>query len=481
MTATILGEAWSATIDLSDTDLTFDQAYSAQGWIAARFGLPATSVMVVPHESGRNDLATLMVFEHNPLQQVQLFRGPTLDLETGRAIVGIHTDGKPAFWQFFRPGYGAFHGLIFGTTGSGKSGLVHTLIAESSHSGVIAPIIADGKGGLSFPDYQEHVSAFAGTVPRTWTMLCGVEAMLDKRKRDRARVVWIDSDGRRRRGLANFTPTPADPILWVLVDELPVIAQDPLFGKDCVRILARIAKEGRQFGIGVTYVQQTPSLEESGDAKGASALRGMAASMNIAAFRTGDQVDKQMGLPMKLPIDPASLPERWPDGSTTAGLGFLARTDSPTMTMRGLHQEDPYHWASTGRPAPIPPNLLTVAGPLFGSWRDLIDIDDDTVVAVLPDGRLLRAGESVKEAAKAGPPEPKPAASTGTAWEVLSAKLYANYPQGATTKTLEAATGLARNTIGNALNRAAERGEAHRLTGNVWKLGPAPAELVKSA
>jgi hypothetical protein len=462
---------WSATIDLSATDKTYDEAQASAGFIAARLGLPLTSVMVVPHDSGRHDLAKLMVFERNPLQQKQLFAAPTLDLATGYATVGRHTDGRPALWRFFVPGWGVCHGLIFGTTGAGKSGLLHVLFAEARHSGVICTLFGDPDGGESVPEYTEHVQVFSGSVPRIYEMLRGVERILEDRRRTRGRERWQDEQGRWHRGRGTFTPTREDPMLMVVLDEWPTIAADLVYGKECVRIAGQIGKRGRKFGIGLIVVTQIPSLDEMG--KDAGAVRGMAAGMNVAAFRTADAQDKQMGLPMKLPIDPASLPERWPDGSLTAGLGFLARSDAAAMPMRGLFQEDPYSWARSGDPAPIPARLMQVGGPLFGSWREMLDVEEDDVVAVLPDGRLLMAGESPE------PTEPstaKPATSqpSGSAWDKLRPVLEA-HPHGATTKVLSLDTGLNRKLISTTLRRYEAKGEAHEATtGGVWKLGPAP-------
>jgi hypothetical protein len=333
--------------------------------------------------------------------------------------------------------------------------MLQVLFTEARHSGRICTLFGDPDGGLSVPEYTEQVQVFAGSVPRIHEMLLGVERLMDRRRRERAKP-WVDEQGRRHRGHATFTATPDDPMILVVLDEWPTIGKDPILGKACTRIAGQIGKRGRKIGVGLVVVTQIPSLEEMGS--DAQAVRGMAAGMNIAAFRTAAAQDKETGLPMKLPIDPASLPERWPDGSPTAGLGFLARSDAAAAPMRGLYQSDPYHWATTGTPAEIPGWLLDSGGAYFRDWRDLLDVDDDEAL-----------GQVTGDAAAA-----KPAAVGRPAWDQIR-EVLADKPHGATTAVLAQVTGLTQSHVATTLRR--HTAEAHPVGSekcSVWKLGPAP-------
>jgi len=63
-------------------------------------------------------------------------------------------------------------------------------------------------------------------------------------------------------------------------------------------------------------------------------------------FRTSDKLSKQMGLPQDLPVDPANLPEAWPDGTSTAGLGYVASAGGRLSPVRVHYVQDPYYWAT---------------------------------------------------------------------------------------------------------------------------------------
>lgn len=472
---------WTATIDLSNTKKTYDDIRDGTtGFIAARYKLPPTSVTIEPHESGRHDLGTLMVFETNPLQDAQLFNGLTFDPKTGKVTIGKHTDGRDAKWQFYVPGWGVCHGLIFGATGAGKSGLLNTLMVEARHSGVIATLFGDPHNGQSATDWMDNVTAFAGSVPRIVAMLRGAEQMMDERKRKAGRVKYTDANGNQRRRGGAFKPTRDNPILMVFIDEFSTVANDPIYGEEVVRIVARIGKEGRKFGVGVVLLVQVPSLEEMGNSQ---SLRSMVSSMNIAAFRTADAMSARMGIPMNLPIDPVNLPAWWPNGDITAGLGFLARGDAPASPMRSKWVPDSdsddqlYGWATTGDPASIPENLLPVGGPFFASWQQVIDMDDDDIVAVGPDGSFIRIEDlaggvaPIVGGARAANSAAAPAQQTSTAWDLIEAALR-GHPHGMTTATLRDHTELKQQTVRTTLTRRRDnQGDVHELPGGVWKLG----------
>jgi hypothetical protein len=473
---------WTATIDLSDTDKTFADltATGVTGFIAARFKLPPTSVQIVPHQSRRGDLGTLMVYEVNPLQDVQKFK--ELSFNNGTVVVGKRADGGPAKWDLYRPGFGACHGFIFGVTGAGKSGLLDVLLIEARHSGTVCTLLADPHNGKSFPDWMDNVTVFAGKIPRIHAMLVGVERMMEERKSHSGQETFVDAMGRTRRKGGGFFPTRENPIIMVFLDEWPKIAQDPIYGPDCVRIVAKIGEDGRKFGIGAVTVAQMPDVDKNG---GDRSVRSNMSGMNLAAFRTSDSVSGNIGIPVSLPIDPKDLPDKWPDGSSTAGYGYLARDEDATSPMRSLfspgqdHEDELIEWATSGDPAALPGNLMTVAGPFFYSWRELLDVTDGDVVAIGPNGEHWRAGDD--EAASVEPAAPASQGSGGTvrAWDLLKAALEER-PHGATTATLRDATGLGQPTVRTTLVRRSEKGHAHELAGGVWKLGPAP-ELAEVA
>lgn len=368
------GLGWEAIIQLPLTDAqTSETAVNAVRRIAKAYRVPVAQVQVELPIDGLEDTARLMILTRNTLADEQVFSGPTFDLETGRFQLGMHADGTLAFWRLYTPDSGANHGMVAGTTGAGKSGLLMNLCAEIRHSGNSILLLADPDEGSSVRDWQLGAHAFAGTVPRIRRMLQGAERIMHSRRR-RFGGWWTDENGVRRRGLGYFNPTRENPGIFCVIDECPDVLADP----ECARIIAQIGKKGRKYGVAVIVFVQIPSLSELG---GDLAVRSMLSSTNIVIFRTSDKLSAQMGLPMSLPIDPTSLPEQWPDGSTTAGLGYLAKVGGRVSPLRVGHQRDPHHWASTGDPAPIPPEdhaaMADQGGNMFDDWERLLDEYDE--------------------------------------------------------------------------------------------------------
>ncbi|WP_154697036.1 hypothetical protein [Lentzea guizhouensis] len=369
------GRGWEALIQLPLTDAqNSESAVAAARRIAKVYRVPASQVVVEPPLDGMEDVARLLVLTDNPLMKPRTFEGPTLNDTTGEFEIGVHADRTSALWRLWTPGSGVNHGMVAGTTGAGKSGLLMNLCAEIRHSGRALLLLADPEGGESVRDWQLGAHCFAGTLPRIRRMLQGAERIMNARKRRRSKETWVDEHGRTRRGRGYFTPTPEDPAVYCVIDEAPDVLADP----ECRRIIAAIGKKGRKHGVAVIIFVQIPSLSELG---GDLAVRSMLSSTNIVIFRTSDSLSAQMGVPMQLPIDPASLPAVFPDGSSTAGLGYRASAGGRVSPMRAAWQEDPYVWATTGDPAPIPAAdhaaMADEQGNLFDNWRELLDVDED--------------------------------------------------------------------------------------------------------
>lgn len=369
------GRGWEAIITLPRHDAqNSETAVAAVRRIAKVYGVPTTQVVVEMDPDGMEDTARLLMLTRNPLRKVQLVEHLTLNHETGEVRIGVHADGEAALWRLWTPGSGVCHGMVAGTTGAGKSGLLKLLCTEIRHSGVAQLMLADPEGGESAPDWVEGAHCFAGTIPRIRRMLQGVERVMKARKRRRSRYRWVDAQGRTRRGHGAFTPTADEPAIYVVIDEAPDVLADP----ECRRIIDLIGKKGRKWGIACIIFVQVPSLSELG---GALTVRSMLSSTNIVIFRTSDSLSATMGVPMKVPVDPVNLPAQWPDGTTTAGLGYLPKVGGRVSPLRAGFQDDPYYWASTGNPVPWNPDDLAAGadekGNYFTDWLELLDVDDD--------------------------------------------------------------------------------------------------------
>ena len=97
-------------------------------------------------------------------------------------------------------------------------------------------------------------------------------------------------------------------------------------------------------------------------------------------------------MPMDLVMDPVDLPVTWPDGTSTAGLGYVAGAGGRVSEMRGLYVADPYYWATCPAPAvTLEPEAAADAGEEYRSWRERRDQPtNDTPVAVGEEPKTIR-------------------------------------------------------------------------------------------
>ncbi len=447
---------WDATIRLAPGGRqTTWSAIAAIPSIASAYGLPLTSVIVEPTAGGEANLAKLTTYTRNPLHAVQTFEKPSLDPATGQFNVGVHHDGTDAKWRLFVPGWGSCHGFIFGTTGAGKSALLNDICAELRHSGVAATFLIDPEDGESMPEWQDHVNWFAWDVDEARNLLLRIEVVMEARRAENRATRWVDEFGQERRGLGQFTPTPERKQLVVIIDESPAVLADP----ECKRIVGQIGKRGRKVGVSVILVAQVPSLEELGNDQ---TVRSMASSMNIVAFRTSDRMSSTMGLPKRLPVDPADLPEEWPDGSTTAGLGYLGRGGAAASPFRGLFSKNWTRWATSGSLAELDDVVVEALGEDFLTWRERREAQENGTVFQMP-GR-----EAVAE----------PAAAKGKETCETRILAYLKTRDGAhvTTGALAHAIGDKLTTVQQALKRAEKKRLVWQPGYAMWALGANPNE-----
>ena len=444
---------WSATVALPPGQLTTAHALAATDRIASAYSVSAGSVVVEPALSAEQNRARLLVLTTNPLREIQPFDRPQLDHTVGRLPIGTHADGTTAWWRLWTPGSGVCHGLIAGTTGSGKSGLVNLLCTEIRLSGVAVLWLADPEQGESVPDWQDAADWFAGTIPEIRRMLQAAERIMNGRKRRRARQTWIDELGRQRKGRGYFDPTAGEPQLNVIIDESPDVLADP----ECRRIVALIGKKGRKLGVSVTVIAQVPSLAELG---GDLTIRSMLSSTNIVMFRTSDRLSKQMGLPQDLPVNPANLPEAWPDGASTAGLGYVASAGGRLSPLRAHYVQDPYYWATVeANVARLEPTAIQDAGAPYPTWRDRRICGQDE----LEEAPLL----SVPGGAAGEPPvgEP-PVLEREPARDPILRALHQR--ERVHTGVLAAQLDIPLATASHGLHRLERHGLAHQIRPGVW-------------
>lgn len=181
--------------------------------------------------------------------------------ESLRALIGISSGGKPMYLDIHEKKHGP-HGLMAGTTGSGKSATLQTYIlslAMNYSPNELAFILIDYKGG-------GMANAFEGLIH-----LAGVITNLEGGRTRRA-LLSIRSEKERRQQLFNKyhienidqyirlyregkTPEPL-PHLLIISDEFAELKKEQ---PEFIHELVSIARTGRSLGIHLILATQKPS------------------------------------------------------------------------------------------------------------------------------------------------------------------------------------------------------------------------------
>lgn len=361
---------WSATVQLVPGKHTTDDAVGKTTQITSAFDRTSGSVVVEPTADGSASRASLLVLDRNPLHQVQPWPGPSaFNTTSGLATIGVHADGTTAPYRFYRLGSGSVHDLIAGTTDSGKSRLLDQLLAAERHSGLAVSWVIDPQRGQSLPDWVDGVDWFAVSVEEGVRMLRAARDVMYARNAHLARIEWIDEQGRKRRGKGFFDPSPDMPLLSVTIEEAHRVLAVP----EAKQMAEEIAIMSRKCGIKLRLVVQVPLLDQLG---GSATLRDMVASGNVIVLRTAGRMTGQVAFQGSLPVEPNKLPRQFPDGSSTAGLGFILGPSDRPATMRTYYLDDPYHSATSGTPAELDVLSLNAAGQDYASRGESADGED---------------------------------------------------------------------------------------------------------
>ena len=370
---------WTATI-VSDTPglLAPERFVPAGSRVAAAYGVGLADVTIETAADNASK-AQLTLFHDNPLISFQHWAGPyavingtkMFDTSTGVALIGLHADADLVRYRFWNQG-GAWHDLISGATGSGKSEFVSLLLAYERHAVVEVPVmdletgqpkldedgnaitvkkglivsrIIDPQWGQSFGDWQDSVDWFAPTIDEARILLQKTEKEMYARNRAFGRTKWYDEKRKKwRRGVKDFPLSPDMPLIVITIDEAHEVLKDD----ECKRIVAKLGKMGRKTGIKLRLITQVPLLQELG---GDMAIRDAVAGGNVVVFRTANSLSGQVAFNGGLDrVQPHTIPREWPKGrakpgeETTAGLGYALGPSSRSAIMRAFYPGDAIDW-----------------------------------------------------------------------------------------------------------------------------------------
>ena len=181
--------------------------------------------------------------------------------ESLRAMVGIGTGGKPLYLDIHEKQHGP-HGLIAGTTGSGKSETIQTYIlslAMNFHPHEISLILIDYKGGgmanafLDLPHLAGTITNLDGN--QTIRALRSIRAEIKRRQTlfNQFGVNHIDNYSRYFR---EGTATEPMPHLIIISDEFAELKKEQ---PEFIRELVSTARVGRSLGVHLILATQKPA------------------------------------------------------------------------------------------------------------------------------------------------------------------------------------------------------------------------------
>jgi S-DNA-T family DNA segregation ATPase FtsK/SpoIIIE len=252
------GPALAAALGVRSVSLSADPLHAGRGTLLLRMHDPLSATVApnplpaVPDDGALDRAIGAAALSTRPPLRVNrrlapVAAGVPADLRT--VEVGRREDGRA--WSLPLAGS---HVLIAGATGAGKGsvlwGIVRAL-APAIRAGLVELWVCDPKGGMELAAGAPLFARFAYTLP-------AIADLLD----DAAE--WMTRRADRLRGIArSHTPTPGDPMVVVVVDELAVLTAyaPPDLRKRVASSLPLLLAEGRAPGFVVVGAVQDPRKE----------------------------------------------------------------------------------------------------------------------------------------------------------------------------------------------------------------------------
>ncbi|MFC9285386.1 hypothetical protein [Streptomyces sp. NPDC057052] len=454
---------WTAVVVLHKG--TWKKAVAATGDIAGALDLPEEMVQIEKAVGQSARRAIIAVFDRNPLQDGTAHPGPQiLDKATGQAEVGIFYDGKPARYAFWKPS-GPVHSVVYGATDGGKSRFLDMLLGTERHNGIVS-WVCDPQGGQSLPRWREAVDWYEDTAQGGLAMLYDVRNVMYERSARYSLMEWTDHKGRVLRGRDHFVVDDPDPLISVTIDEAHRVLALP----GAVALVLEIVLMARKCGIKLRLVFQGPKANMFGAGPESTDIREQLQSGNTVMFRTASALTDSIGLP-GWEVNPSQLPMYWPDGTSTAGLGYIKGPDNRQAQFRAHFDRDPAHWATTGETPTVEKSAAAVCSKAYSERLDRLAARLRGETPVLPDDAFTTAADSTRLTPSTDPIVQAAAAiaaeaPAGTDDKVLAFLAERGRPVGRVTIAQE--TGLTVSAVKNALTRLKSKGQAVAVDRGIW-------------
>ncbi|MDI3390472.1 hypothetical protein QIS99_30400 [Streptomyces sp. B-S-A8] len=292
----------------------------------------------------------------NPLQG-----GVALDLdalvmdEHGYVIVGRDVFGEPTNWRLLKfdhtrrgvsgaPSASAVHSFGSGITGAGKTSLEEDLQLAQRINGFVS-WLADGKGGAGYAPWFGDLDWLVKSSFGAMLMAQTSNRVSEYRYSEQMKMQWLDAEGFTENGRSFFVPgEPFAPVAITYDEFNEMVLKNPNAPhvKPLLRGVSSTGRLSRAAGMSARIWVQIPNLDSIGSDSNANAIRDMLQSGNIALFRTARKDVDIMSLGSRKPEFPlAPIPERFPDGSDSAGTFYVADGSAQYIQARAMFHTNP--------------------------------------------------------------------------------------------------------------------------------------------
>jgi hypothetical protein len=312
--------------------------------IALRLELDTEDVNIERLQDGhaRQDRALLTVITRDALADGVPYLGP--DYRDGLIRLGMYADGSGSPHWTARDASGPQHGMVTGSTGSGKSVLLTCLGMAAKDSGEWNVVFTDGdEKGRSAPLLKKIAYDFGKGPEEAMAQLEALEAMFHAtgdlmgdytEDLDGKPVLMTDPDRQEEAG--KLMPSRAFPGWVWIIDEFHRLVR--ALGRDFVERVEALARIIRKFGGAIWIGTQSATLVDWGDNE---ILRSLMAAGNCVIMRSKNSTEQLVV--GDFGVDPTTLRKG-------GGYGFVADTDGRKMRFRGEYSKDMHRWIRTLRP-----------------------------------------------------------------------------------------------------------------------------------
>jgi hypothetical protein len=427
MSATVDVWGWRARLRLARGQ-TISDVIARIPAIESGLGTFRGALRVLPTPDDLANRCELRALDTDPHADAITWPGPSISSITQAIDLGPFEDASQCRVVFLRR-----HGILGGTTGSGKSGGLNILLANLTACSDVVIWAIDLKKGMELGPWRDCIDRLATTPQEATALLRDAVAIME------ARAEYLASIG-----LRVWQPTPQMPAFVIIIDEYAELSEQ---APDAMGYTDSIARLGRAVAETLVAATQRPTQK----AMGQGAVR---SQMDVRiCFRVREQRD------VDLVLGQGMLSAGWNAHKLNAPGKFLVSApehDVPKRARAYLVTDDAVS-AVCALHARIPRRLDGISRAAIGTQSAEVS-DENTEQAIIPPA--TDAGNPVPEQGRQDP-------------DIILNDALSNAPaEGIPVGELITATGMSRRWVFYRLRQLAAEGKAVQTIRGYWRATP---------